>query len=110
MLSCVEPSANERSVVIVEDRADLATTFADLGYEVELLTARGWAGERDGRSRDASFAVCRYGPWAARFARLGARTARFARLSQRWRVTAMVGAARAHRRAGRWGGRRRSNP
>ena len=90
----------DRHVVIVEDRAelpfghysvlcaDLATAFADLGYEVELLTTRGWAGEWDGRPRDGSFAVRRYGRWAARFARLGAR----------WRLPTMIGAARAHRR------------
>jgi glycosyltransferase involved in cell wall biosynthesis len=87
-------------VVIVEDRAelpfghystlcaDLATAFADLGHHVELLTTRGWAGEWDGRTRHASFAVHRYGPWATRLERLGAR----------WRVAAMMGAARAHRR------------
>ena len=92
--------ASDRHVVIVEDRAELpfghysgrcaelAAAFAGLGYEVELLTTRGWAGEWDGRLRDASFAVLRYGPWAARFAGLGTR----------WRVPAMIGAARAHRR------------
>jgi glycosyltransferase involved in cell wall biosynthesis len=101
---------NDRHVVIVEDRAelpyghysvlcaDLAIAFTDLGDEVELLTARGWVGEWDGRARDAAFAVRRYGPWAARFDRLGARAARFRRLSRRWRVVAVIGAARARRR------------
>ena len=91
---------SDRHVVIVEDRAelrfghysglcaDLAAAFADLDHEVELLTPRGWAGEWDGRPRDASFAVLRYGPWVAWFERRGAR----------WRVPAMIGAARAHRR------------
>ena len=91
-------TAGRRShVVIVEDRAelpfghystlcaDLATAFADLDHEVELLTTRGWAGEWDGRRRDASFAVLRYGALARRFERRGAR----------WRVAAMMGAARA---------------
>ena len=91
---------NDRRVVIVEDRAeipfghysvlcaDLATAYADLDYEVELLTTHGWAGEWDGRARDASFALRRFGPLAAWFERRGGR----------WRVPAMIGAARAHRR------------
>jgi glycosyltransferase involved in cell wall biosynthesis len=87
-------------VVIVEDRAelpfghystlcaDLALAFTALGHEVEILTTRGWAGEWDGRPRSGSFSIARYGPWAARLERRGAR----------WRVPAMMGAARARRR------------
>jgi glycosyltransferase involved in cell wall biosynthesis len=87
-------------VVIVEDRAelpfghystlcaDLAAAYADLGHEVEILTPRGWAGEWDGRPRIGSFSISRYGRWAARLERRGAR----------WRVAAMMGAARARRR------------
>ncbi|MSO79138.1 MAG: hypothetical protein EXQ79_05975 [Acidimicrobiia bacterium] len=91
---------SDRHVVIVEDRAelsfghfsglcgDLATAFAGFGRKVELLTTRGWVGEGDGRARDSSLAVLRYGRWSARFERRGAR----------WRVPAMIGAARARRR------------
>jgi glycosyltransferase involved in cell wall biosynthesis len=89
-----------RRVVIVEDRAhlsfghyaglcaDLADAFTELGCDVELLTAEGWAGEWDGRAWDHRFAVRRYGRRASRLARLGVR----------WRVPAMMGAARLRRR------------
>lgn len=94
------PPPSDRHVVIVEDRAelpfghfaglcgDLAAAFAGFGRKVELLTSCGWVGECDTGARDASFAVLRYGRWAARFERRGAR----------WRVPAMIGAARAQRR------------
>jgi glycosyltransferase involved in cell wall biosynthesis len=96
----VKPAGDGVRVVIVEDRAelpfghysvlcaDLASAFADLGHEVELLTTRGWAGEWDGRPRRSSFSVLRYEPWPRWLERFGAR----------WRVAAMMGAARAHRR------------
>ena len=69
----VKATGHGLHVVIVEDRAelpfghystlcaDLAAAFAGLDHEVELLTTRGWAGEWDGRPRDASFTVVRYG-------------------------------------------------
>jgi glycosyltransferase involved in cell wall biosynthesis len=90
----------DRHVVIVEDRADLpfghypglcadlGDAFAELGCSVDILTKRGWAGEQDARTADPSFTIRRYGRWAAWLDRRGAR----------WRVPAMIGAARAHRR------------
>jgi glycosyltransferase involved in cell wall biosynthesis len=96
----VEDLRVHRPVVIVEDRAelafghyavlcaDLAGAFSDLGNRVDLLTRSGWAGDDDDRPHRSPVAVHRYGRWSAWLAQRGGR----------WRVPAMIGAARAHRR------------